>query len=75
MEAWKRLDLPEKLEVGPGDVICVLWYYLDVYRPKQVGAEGHDVTTCINRLGVGVHRDDGRVVRSKRVDNCVFQTR
>ena len=75
MEAWKRFDLAEKLEVGPGDAICVLWYYLDAYRPKQVGAEGHDVTTCINRLGVGVHRDDGRVVRSKRVDNCVFQTR
>jgi hypothetical protein len=75
LEAWKRLDLPEKLEVCPCDTICILWNNLNTYRPKQVGPEGHDVTARVKRLGVRVQRDGGRVVRGKGMDEGVFQTR
>ena len=75
LEAWKRLDLPEKLEVCPCDTICILWNNLNTYRPKQVGPEGHDVTARVKRLGVRVQRDGGRVVRSERMHKSVLQAR
>ena len=75
LEAWKRLNLPEKLEVGPSYTVCVLWDDFDDYRPKQVGPEGHDVTARVKSLGVRVQEDGGRVVRGEDMDECVFQTR
>ena len=75
MEAGERLDLPEKLEVCPCDTICILWNNLNAYCPKQVGPEGHDVAARVKRLGVRVQRDGGRVVRSERMHECVFQAR
>jgi len=65
LKAWERLNLPEKLEEGPGNAVRILWDDLDADRPKQVGPEGHDVAGCIKRLGVRVQRDGGRVVRDK----------
>ncbi len=75
LKAWERLNLPEKFEMSAGDAICVLWNYLDADCPKQVGPEGHDVAARVDRLGVRVQRDDGRVVRSECMDKCVLQAR
>jgi len=75
LKAWKRLDLPEKLEVCPCDTICILWNNLNAYRPKQVGPEGHDVAVRVERLGVRVQRDGGRVVRGEGMDERILQTR
>ncbi len=57
--------------MGPSDAIRVFGDSLDANGPEQVGPEGHDVAACIERLGVRVQRDDGRVVRGKRVDESV----
>ena len=50
--------------MSPGNAVRILWDNLDADCPKQVGPEGHDVAACIDRLGVRVQRDDGRVVRN-----------
>jgi hypothetical protein len=75
MEAWKRLYLTEKLEVCPCDTICIVWNNLNAYRPKQVGPEGHDVVARVERLGVRVQRDGGRVVLGEGMDEHMLQTR
>ena len=75
LKAWKGLDLPEEFEVCPSDAIGIFGDDLDANGPEQVGPEGHDVAAGIERLGVRVQRDDGRVVRGKRVDESVFQAR
>ena len=52
LEAWKRLNLPEKLEVCARDAVCVFWNYFDADRPEQIGPKGYDVTAYVDRLGV-----------------------
>ena len=75
LKAWKGLDLPEEFEVCPSDTVGIFGDNLDPDCPKEVSPEGHDVAARVERLGVRVQRDDGRVVRSECMDKCMLQAR
>ena len=67
--------ISEKFEMSAGHAVAIFRDNLNANRPEQVGSEGHDVAARVKRLGVRVQRDGGRVVRSERMHECVFQAR
>ncbi len=74
-ESRNSVNLPEKFEMGTSHTVAVFRDNLDADRLEQVGSEGHDVAARVKCLGVRVHRDGGRVVRSERMHKCVLQAR
>ena len=52
MKVRKRLDLPEKFEMGTSNAIGVFGDDFDADSSEQIGAEGHDVAAHVERLCV-----------------------
>jgi hypothetical protein len=75
LKTREGLDLPEKLEVCTCNTVGIFGNDLDANCPEQVGPKGHDVAARVERLGVWMQRDGGRIVRGEGMDERILQTR
>jgi len=74
LKARERLDLQEKLEMCTCDAVGIFGNDLDANCPEQVGPKEHDVAAHVERLGVRMQRDGGRIVRGKGMHESMLQT-
>lgn len=75
LKARERLELSEEFEMRACDAVGIFRDNFDADCPEQIGPKGHNVAARVERLGVRMQGDGGRVVRGKGVHKGVLQAR